>query len=80
MEEVEEQSLLDPADVYAEYPDPQRDEWVTKILPKLKAMPLRELMEQTGLPRSTLQAIRAGRRPHVRNREALRIATREWRR
>ena len=63
LEEVEEQSLLDPSDVYTEYPDPRRDEWATKILPKLKAMPLRELMERTGLPRSTLQAIRAGRRP-----------------
>ena len=64
LEEVEEQSLLDPSDVYTEYPDPRRDEWATKILPKLKAMPMRELIEQTGLSRSTLQAIRAGRRPH----------------
>ena len=63
LEEVEEQSLLDPSDVYAEYPDSRRDEWATKILPRLKAMPLRELMERTGLPRSTIQAIRAGRRP-----------------
>jgi hypothetical protein len=67
LEEVEEQSLLDPSDVYNEYVDPRRDEWATEILPKLKAMPLRELMERTGLPRSTVQAIRAGRRPHRRN-------------
>ncbi len=66
LEEVEEQSLLDPGDVYTEYPDPRRDEWATKILPELKAMPLRELMERTGLPRSTLQAIRAGRRPRAK--------------
>jgi hypothetical protein len=59
LQEVEEQSLLDPSDVYTEYPDPRRDEWATKILPKLKAVPLRELMEQTGFPRSTLQALRA---------------------
>jgi hypothetical protein len=66
LEEVEEQSLLDPSDVYTEYPDPRRNEWATKILPRIKTMPLRELMERTGLPRSTLQAIRAGRRPHSR--------------
>jgi hypothetical protein len=67
LEAVQEQSLFDPTDVYSAYPDPRRDEWATKILPKLKAMPLRELMEKTGLPRSTLQAIRAGRRPRAAN-------------
>jgi len=50
-EEVEEQSLFDPRNAYTEYRDPQRDEWATKILPKLKAMPLRALMERTGLAR-----------------------------
>lgn len=64
LEEVEEQSLLEASDVYTEYVDSRRDEWATKILPRLKAMPMRELMERSGLPRSTLQAIRAGRRPH----------------
>ena len=48
LEEVEEQSLLDPSDVYTYYADPRRDEWAMKILPKLKAMPLRELIERTG--------------------------------
>jgi hypothetical protein len=66
LEEVEEQSLLDASDVYTEYPDPRRNEWTTKILPKLRAMPLHELMKKTGMPRSTLQAIRAGRRPQPR--------------
>ncbi|MGA7283658.1 MAG: hypothetical protein WBW87_03870 [Candidatus Cybelea sp.] len=66
LEEVEEQSLLDPSDVYTEYPDSRRDEWATKILPQLKAMPLRDLIAKSALPRSTLQAIRAGRRPHRR--------------
>jgi len=64
LEEVEEQSLLDLGEVYTEYPDPRREQWATKILPKLKAMPMRQLMQRTGLPRSTLQAIRAGRMPH----------------
>jgi hypothetical protein len=71
VEEVEEQSLLDPGDVYTTYTDPRRDEWATKVLPKLRAMPLRELMERTGLPRSTLQAIRAGRKPHPKNQALL---------
>ncbi len=71
LEEVEEQSLLDPNDVYTEYPDPRRDEWTVKILPKIKALPLRELMQRTGMARSTLQAIRAGRRPHPQTRKAL---------
>jgi hypothetical protein len=72
LEEVEEQSLFNPSDVYTEYPDLRRDEWATKILPKLRAMPLRKLMERSGLPRATLQAIRAGRRPQRRKRALLR--------
>lgn len=71
LEEVKEQSLLDPNDVYTEYPDPRRDEWHARILPRLKAMPMRELTERSGLPRSTLQAIRAGRKPHPANRVRL---------
>lgn len=71
LEEVQEQSLLDPDAVYTEYPDPRRNEWATRVLPKLKAMPLRELMGRTALPRSTLQAIRGGRRPHPRRQQFL---------
>jgi hypothetical protein len=56
---------------YNHYADLRRDEWATKILPKLKAMPMRELMERSGLSRATLQAIRAGRRPHPTNRAKL---------
>jgi hypothetical protein len=63
LEEVEEQSA-DLTTAYTKYVDSQRDEWATKTLPNLKAMSIRDLMEKTGLPRSTLQAIRAGRRPH----------------
>jgi len=62
--------ITSPSDVYTEYVDPRHDEWAT-VLPKLKAMPLRELMERTGLPRSTLKAIRAGRRPHPGNARRL---------
>lgn len=60
LEQVEEQSLMDPVAAYTEYVDPRHDEWATKI----RAIPLRELMERTGLPRSTPQAVRVGRRPH----------------
>ena len=44
------------------------------ILPKLKTMPMRELQRLSGLPRSTLQAIRAGRRPHSKNGRMLRAS------
>ena len=57
--------------VYTEYPDPRRDEWATMILPKLKAMSTRELMEKSGLSERALQMIRAGRRPSSRNRLVL---------
>lgn len=77
LEEVEEQSLLAASDVYTEYRDTRRAVWATKILPKLRTMPLRELIERTGLPRSTLQAIRAGRRPHLKNQALLREFTLE---
>jgi hypothetical protein len=63
-----------PSAVYTEYPDPPRDEWATKMLPRLKATLLRELMERTGLPRSTFQAIRAGRIPHRKNQSLLQAA------
>lgn len=74
LEEVGEQSLLDPSAVYTEYPDSRRDEWTMKILPKVKAMPLRKLMKRTGLARSTLQAIRAGRRPRPSNAALLALS------
>ena len=71
IEEVGEQGA-DPATAYTKYVNSQRDEWATKILPRVKAMPLRELIKRSELPRSTLQAIRAGRRPHSDNALSLR--------
>jgi hypothetical protein len=71
LEEVEEGSVPDAGDVYTEYPDQGRDEWATVILPKLKAMPMQELIEQSGLSRRALQMIRAGRRPASRNQHLL---------
>ena len=71
LEDVAEQTIDDPRSVYTEYPDPQRDEWTRRVLPLLKAMPLPDLQRQSGLARSTLQAVRAGRRPHRRNKQKL---------
>ncbi len=71
LEEVEERGISDAADVYTEYPDARRDEWMTAILPRLKAIPIRELMRRSGLSRRALQMIRAGRRPNQANRRIL---------
>ena len=60
LEEVEEQSLFDPADVYTEYPHPARDEWETKWLPMLRSTPVPKLLTQ-GVSRATIYAARAGR-------------------
>ena len=40
---------------------------MTKWLPILKAMPMEELMERSGLSRRALYMIRAGRRPQLEN-------------
>ncbi len=74
LEEVEEGAVSDAGDAYTEYPDSQRDEWAAEILPQLKAMPMRELMERSGLSRRALQLIRAGRRPSVQNQQRLKSA------
>ena len=75
LEDVEEGSAPDAGDVYTEYPDPRRDEWATKVLPKLKRLPMRELMERTGLSERGLQMIRAGRRPNAKNKAQLKLIT-----
>lgn len=61
------------SDVYTEYVDPRREPeaWKQNILPSLKAMPLSKLQKLTGISRAALQAIRAGRMPHPRNRARL---------
>lgn len=67
LEEVEEGAALERESPYTEYPDLRRDEWTKKVLPVLRAMPLSELQSLSALSRATLQAIRAGRRPHAVN-------------
>lgn len=72
LEEVELGLIHSEQSVYTEYPDPRRDEWQTKILPALKKVPLSRLVKTSGLSRSTLIEIRAGRsRPHRKNQELL---------
>ena len=58
LEEVEEQSISDAADVYTEYPDPRRDGWETKILPFLRRAPAQVIIDATGISRRTVQRIR----------------------
>ena len=43
----------------------------TVVTPIIRAMPLNELLRLSGLSRAPLQAIRAGRRPHAKNRAML---------
>ncbi len=71
LEEVEEGSVPDAGDVYTEYPDPRRDEWATDVLPQMRMLNLSVLEAETELDRRTLQRIRAGRRPHAKNRDLI---------
>jgi hypothetical protein len=71
LEDVEEGGIPSESDVYTTFNDPRRDEWKTKVLPVLKAMPLRKLIEQSRLSRRALQMIRAGRTPSPCNRALL---------
>jgi hypothetical protein len=58
--------------VYTEYPDPRRDEWQLKILPALRKVLFADLLELSGMSRSQLFEVLAGRsRPHPRNQQRL---------
>jgi hypothetical protein len=72
LEEVGSGLIHSAQNVYTEYPDRRRDEWQTKILPALKKVPLKILVEKSGISRRALMNARAGRsRPHRKNRERL---------
>lgn len=72
LEAVEEGMEASAKNVYTEYPDPRRDEWETKILPALRKMPVRTLVEKTGMSRSAIMELRAGRsRPRAANVDKL---------
>lgn len=51
LEEVEGGGVPNESDVYTIFNDPLRDEWKMKWLPILKAMPMAEPMERSGLSR-----------------------------
>lgn len=72
LEDVESGLIHAAQNVYTEYPDPRPDEWKTKILPALRTIPLSCLVKMSGLSRSALKEMRAGRsRPHRKNQELL---------
>jgi hypothetical protein len=79
LEDVEAGLVHDLQDVYTEYPDARRERetWLREVVPKLKALPLKELQSRTGLSLATLKAVRAGRMPHPKNRAKLRKARRD---
>lgn len=72
LEDVEAGMVHSTEIAYTEYPDSSRDEWEVEILPKLKKMPIAQLVKETGLSRRALIDLRAGRsRPHRRNHELI---------
>ena len=72
LEEMEAGVIHSPESVYTEYPDPNRDEWQTRILPVLKNIPIAALMKVSGRSRSMLRRALAGRsRPRKRNQQLL---------
>jgi hypothetical protein len=72
LEEVDAGLIHSAQNVYTEYVDPRRDQWRTIILPALKKASLSQLVKVSGLARSTLIELRAGRsRPHCKNRKRL---------
>jgi hypothetical protein len=76
LEEVEELSVTDAADVYTEYPDPRRDEWETKWLPMLRSTPVPALLER-GVARATIYTVRSGRKPQGLTKKKLITALRQ---
>ena len=74
LEDVESGIVHSAQNVYTEYPDRQRDEWQTKIVPALnkKEISVSRLVKLSGLSRRTIIDARTGhRRPHPKNQELL---------
>ena len=74
LEEVDEGMVHSDQNVYTEYADPKRSEWVTKIQPALKKSKLRVLVKACGkrLSRREIIELTAGRKkPHRRTQELL---------
>ena len=58
LEDVGKRTVSDAADVYTEYPVPQHDVWMTKVLPFLRQVRAQDIIEATGISRRTVQRIR----------------------
>ena len=74
LENVDEGLVHFEQNVYTEYADPKRSDWVTKIQPALKKAFLRALVKACGkrLSRREIIELRAGRKnPHRKTQELL---------
>ena len=74
LENVDEGLVHSEQNVYTEYADPKRSEWITKIQPALKKVKLAVLVKVCGkrLSRREIIELRAGRKkPHRRTLELL---------
>ena len=74
LESVDEGMVHSEKDINTEYSDPKRSEWVIKIQPALKTVPLIALVKACGkrLCRREIIELRAGRKkPHRKTQELL---------
>jgi hypothetical protein len=74
LESVDEGMVHSERDINTEYADPRRSEWVVKIQPAMKLLPLIKLVQACGksLSRREIIELRAGRsKPHRKNQELL---------
>jgi hypothetical protein len=74
LENVDEGMVHSEQNVYTEYADPKRSEWITKIQPALKQVKLAVLVKACGkrLSRREIIELRAGRKkPHRKTLELL---------
>jgi hypothetical protein len=72
LDEVEDGIIHDLGEVQNEYADARCDEFTTLVLPVLRRMPVRRIVDESGFNPSTVKRIRAGRqRPHAANRATL---------
>jgi hypothetical protein len=74
LESVEEGTAHSEVNVYTEYVDPKRTEWIAKIQPVLKKPPLHVLVKacEKQISRRELIELRAGRsKPHRKTQELL---------
>src|SRR5215469_1462363 len=74
LENVDEGMVHSGQNVYTDYADPKRSEWITKIQPALKTVKLAVLVKACGkrLSRREIIELRAGRKkPHRKTQELL---------